>query len=81
MVGFESSFPFIPFTYVNIVVTPAYVKFAEQLHSLEVFYILGEVRKGGDIFSSDCIKWVVVDDVAFFFAVLLGDHKCAESIR
>ena len=66
--------------YANIVVAPAYVEFAEQLHSLEIFNTLGEVRKGGDVFLGDCVKWAVVDDVVFFFAVLLGDHKGAESI-
>jgi len=80
MAGFEGGFPFIPFAYVNIVIAPSYVEFAEQLHSLEVFNTLGKVRKGGDIFLSDCIEWVVVDDVAFFLAVFLGDHKGAESI-
>jgi len=66
--------------YANIVVAPMYVKFAEQLHSLEIFNTLGKIRKGGDIFLGYCIEWVVVDDIAFFCAVLLRDHECAESI-
>jgi len=79
-VGFEGGFPFVPFAYANSVVAPANVEFTKQLHSLEVFYTLGEVRKGGDIFLGNCIEWVVVDDVAFFFAVLFRDHECAESV-
>jgi len=81
MAGFEGGFPFIPFAYANIIVAPTYVEFAEQLHSLEVFNTLGKIRKGGDVFLGDCVKWAVVDDIAFLFAVLFRDHKCAESIR
>ena len=80
MAHFECGFPFVPFAYANIIVALAYVKFAEQLHSLEVFYILGKIKKGGDVFSGYCIEWLVVDDLSLFFAVLLWDHKCAKSI-
>ena len=63
-----------------IVVSPSNVELAEELHALEVFDTLGEIGEWGDIFLGDCIEWLVVDDVAFLFAILLGHHKCAGAV-
>ena len=80
MACLEGGLPFITFPDTNIIVAPVNIKFAEQLHALEVFYALGKIGEWGDIFSSDCIKWTVVNDVVLFVTILLGDHKGAESI-
>jgi len=65
----------------NVVVSPSNVELAEELHALEVFDTLGEIGERGDILLGYCVEWMVVDNIAFLFAVLLGHHKCAETIR
>ena len=76
----EGGFPFVAFPDTNIVIAPLNVEFAKQLHALEVFYALGKIGEWGDVFLSNCIEGAVVDDIALFVTILLGDHKGAESI-
>jgi len=77
---FESAFPFIAFPDADIVVALSNVEFTEYLHALEILDTLGQVGQWCYIFSGDCVQGLVVNDIALFVAVLLCNHKGAESV-
>ena len=56
----------------DVVISPSYVEFTEDFHSLKIFYALCQVREWCYILFCDCIEWSVVNDVALFIAIFLG---------
>jgi hypothetical protein len=48
----------------NVIVSPSYIEFAKELHSLEIFNTFCKVGEWGDIFAGNGVKWSIVYDVA-----------------
>jgi len=78
---FESAFLLVALPDADIVVAPSNVKFTEYLHALEILDVLGQVGQWCYVFSGNHVQGLVVNDIALFIAVLLCNHKGAESVR
>jgi hypothetical protein len=61
---FKGCFPLVFITNSDVIVSPSYIEFAEELHPLEVFNAFCEVWEQGYIFADDGIEWSIVYDIA-----------------
>ena len=60
----EGSFPLITVANSNVVISPSYVKLAEEFHALEIFDTFCKIWERGNVFSSDSVEWSIVDDIS-----------------